>query len=1055
MSSTNLTELLNGGAGGGQRAQGITIGAFFSALTLAIALFAGQLLIFLAINGQLKRIYRPKTFLVPARERAPAPPKGPWQWIFTLFKTTNAEFIQKCGLDAYFFLRYLRALLKIFIPIMFIILPVLLPLNAVGGRGPDFAQGPFRSSTYTNVTGLDVLAWGNVSPFHNHRYWAHLVLALVVIVWSCYVFFDELKGYIRLRQAYLTSPQHRLLASATTVLVTAIPSKWCTVEALEGLYDVFPGGIRNIWINRRFDELHEKVKYRDKVAMRLEKAETELIRKAKKAATKRSARDAKQKGDRKSKTQLSEILAAANQRGLDMAQTDGVSSGDPLQVMHTFDETRPRTSDQTPSASGTMSQSLDHTLSGQGEEDQRPLSQPSPITPTCNPPAVVNGKAEKVEDGVTVYQKAYNEQFDPNEGEPKWRQYLEEKDRETMRLPIFEWMFAIPLIGKKVDTIYYCRKELARMNLEIEQDQIQPEKYPPMNSAFVQFNHQVAAHMACQAVSHHTPKQMAPRVVEISPDDVIWDNMSNRWWESYFRTAIVLLVIGALTVGWAIPVTFTGLLSHVSTLENISWLSWIRHVPQSVLSIIQGVLPPALLSLLLLVLPLTLRILAKTQGNVTGMAVELSVQKFYFAFLFVQLFLVVSISSGITSIIPELASKPQSVPSLLATNLPKASNYFFSYMLLQALTTSGGALLQVWQLIQWFLLSPLLDGTARQKWKRQMKLPDMHWGTFFPVYTNLACIGLIYSVISPLILIFNIITFGLFWIVYRYNTLYVTKFKFDTGGLLFPTAINQLFTGLYVMELCLIGLFFLVRDVAIENGQAKSVGTPCKPQAIIMIVALLLTVIYQWLLNTAVSPLLRYLPITLEDEAVMRDEEFAKAQERRWALEDGGQQESQQSGEYEMQDMYGARRQGDPDTPVSASWANRARRVTHISFPRQQQHQNRKHSDLEAQTKNFATEDRIAEALFAGISDEIEDLTPENRDVLIKRAFRHAALRAARPAVWIPRDDLGISDDEIERTKAFSKYIWISNAGTGLNGKGKVQYQKSPPDFSEVDLIQL
>lgn len=56
-------------------------------------------------------------------------------------------------------------------------------------------------------------------------------------------------------------------------------------------------------------------------------------------------------------------------------------------------------------------------------------------------------------------------------------------------------------------------------------------------------------------------------------------------------------------------------------------------------------------------------------------------------------------------------------------------------------------------------------------------------------------------------MIFNIITFSLFWLVYRYNTLYVTKFRFDTGGLLYPTAINQLFTGLYLMELCLIGLF--------------------------------------------------------------------------------------------------------------------------------------------------------------------------------------------------------------------------------------------------------
>ena len=97
----------------------------------------------------------------------------------------------------------------------------------------------------------------------------------------------------------------------------------------------------------------------------------------------------------------------------------------------------------------------------------------------------------------------------------------------------------------------------------------------------------------------------------------------------------------------------------------------------------------------------------------------------------------------------------------------------------------------------------------------------------------------------------------------------------------------------------------------------------------------------------------------------------------------------------------------------------------------------------------------IADALFAGINDEIEDLTPEERDILIRRAFQHEALRARRPVIWIPRDDLGISDDEIQRTKRFSDHIWISNEHTGLDGKARVVYRKSPPDFSQLDLIAL
>ncbi|KAH8659433.1 phosphate metabolism protein-domain-containing protein, partial [Ilyonectria robusta] len=97
----------------------------------------------------------------------------------------------------------------------------------------------------------------------------------------------------------------------------------------------------------------------------------------------------------------------------------------------------------------------------------------------------------------------------------------------------------------------------------------------------------------------------------------------------------------------------------------------------------------------------------------------------------------------------------------------------------------------------------------------------------------------------------------------------------------------------------------------------------------------------------------------------------------------------------------------------------------------------------------------IGDALYKGINDEIEDLTPEKRDTLVHNPFQHEALRARRPTVWIPRDDLGISDDEIRRTQDFSQHISISNKGAALNSKGLVVYKKNPPDFSEEDLMNL
>lgn len=193
------------------------------------------------------------------------------------------QFVQKCGLDAYFFLRYLRMLIKIFLPMAIIILPILLPLNRYSGPN--------------GVAGLDLLSISNVrAAVQKHRLWAHLILAVGTIMWVCYVVYQELRGYIRIRQAYLTSPQHRIRASATTVLVTGIPKKWLTEQALSGLYDVFPGGIRNIWINRNFDALAQKVSQREQLARKLEGAETSLIRLCRKKHLKAVAAQEKHAG---------------------------------------------------------------------------------------------------------------------------------------------------------------------------------------------------------------------------------------------------------------------------------------------------------------------------------------------------------------------------------------------------------------------------------------------------------------------------------------------------------------------------------------------------------------------------------------------------------------------------------------------------------------------------------------------------------------------------------------------------------------------------------------
>jgi hypothetical protein len=1083
---------------------------------------------------------------------------------------------------------------------------------------------------------MDKYAWGNVRPTHTHRYWAHLILALLVIIWVCGVFFTELRVYIKIRQDYLTSAEHRLRASATTVLVSAIPQKWLTEEALRGLYDVFPGGIRNIWINRRFDALLDKIHQRDDIFRKLEAAETELIRKAKKAHRKQQAKDEKAaasltKEEREQKTREENEVAER------LAQSGGVTTGDPHHVPHTVDDVREEESemerqhekrqisgkikinaiggglaavgqgigkglgavgrtggtfiggarnvvgdinnqiqttngfvnidspaigddeyysedghDRSPTPVGFNGTRTDDKDTGDKQRQHRANSLAStqdsrrdmklpgntvrratydefggdgacdsneakswwkfwkpPSGGFASPVPIgymndgesqfqltevdqkrpVSREGRKTQANRSVWAKikaaifpflrnedtppqeyplAYNPNYDEHAVGAAWEKYLKEKDRPTHRLARFSWtpgwLPGLPLLNKKVDTIYWCRGELARLNLEIEIDQQHPERFPLMNSAFIQFNHQLAAHMASQSVTHHVPRHMAPRTVEISPNDVLWDNMSIKWWEAWLRLGAAVVFVSCMVIMWAFPVAWTASLAQISSLaDKYSWLHWLNMIPKRVLQAIAGVLPALVLTILLAIVPPILSGVAFLSGAQTGMQQQRYVQNFYFAFLFVQVFLVVSISGGAFAALSS-ANNITAIPDTLATQLPKAANYFFSYMILQALSTSSGTLLQLATLIFWFVLPKFFDSTAREKWKRNTDLPNVTWGTFFPVYTNFACIALIYSIVAPLIIVFAIITFALFWLANRYNMLYVFRFQLDTGGLLYPTAINQTFTGLYVMELCLIGLFFLVQDAA---GDAA-----CVPQAIIMIVAMFLTALYQILLNIAFAPLFNHLPVTFEDEAVLRDEAFERAQARRLGLDDEEEPAAPPSGpDIEMSKLSKPPSRADnagqfnPAAMVQGddSWAAHSERAFRSKALGRNDSNGANEDEATAaqllrkhKHKDIDTQRKIADALYGGYHDEIEDLTPDERDVLVRHAFQHYALRARRPTVWIPRDDIGVSDDEIRRTREFADTnIWISNVGAALDAKFRVVYGRNPPDFSEVDLINL
>jgi len=172
------------------------------------------------------------------------------------------------------------------------------------------------------------------------------------------------------------------------------------------------------------------------------------------------------------------------------------------------------------------------------------------------------------------------------------------------------------------------------MNPAIARDQARPERFDAMNSAFIQFNTQLAAHMACQSVASHRPMHMTPRYIEVAPEDVVWDSMQLLWWQRLIRVYGINAAVAALIVFYAIPTAFVGSISNITYLTNLlPWLNFIYKLPHQLLGLITGLLPSVMLAIWLSLLPFILRFVCGLQGSPTRSVIEMNVQTLYFAFL--------------------------------------------------------------------------------------------------------------------------------------------------------------------------------------------------------------------------------------------------------------------------------------------------------------------------------------------------------------------------------------------------------------------------------------
>ncbi|KIX96826.1 uncharacterized protein Z520_07546 [Fonsecaea multimorphosa CBS 102226] len=717
------------------------------------------IIIFVILRRKCPRVYAPRALLksLEPHEKSAPLPNGWFNWFTEFYRIPSVFVLNHSSLDGYLFLRFLRVLAVICLVGVILLWPILLPIHATGGAGNQ---------------GLDCLTMGNV--VNHNRLYAHTLLAWVYFAFILYMVSRECVYYINLRQAYLLSPFYANRLSSRTVLYMNVPRQFLDEQRLRWMLG---SSVKRIWIPQTTSELERLVKEREQTAMRLEKAEFELIKMANAARTK--------------------TLKKAKGESTQEPSTDSL-------------ETEPR------SENGRKSVSRSGTAEIVQASDN-PQDAPYPS-------------------------KEIQERILPDVNGSVASQWIPHSARPHHR-PIANY-------GRRVDTIKWTRNQIKKLNSQIakvRRDQLfKTDGMLP--SVFVEFETHTDAQHASQTLTHHRPLHMAQRFLGVRPFEILWESLSMSWLETIVRRFLIKALITAMIIFWAIPSALVGTISNIDYLsEKVSFLGWIENLPSAIKGILSGIVPAMALSLLMSIVPGILRYCAKLGGVPTLSMIELYTQHAYFAFQVVQVFLITTLTSAASAAVTKLLEDPTTAKDLLSQNLPKASNFYLSYFLLQSLALGSSALVQFGNLSQLYVFQRYIS-SPRKLYMRWHRLQRIHWGSVFPVYTNLGVITLSYALIAPIILGFACVGLLFLHLVYRYNLIYVYDSEVDTRGLVYPRALMHLLLGLYFSEICMIGLFSL-----------KGAYIP----VVLTVALLILTGLVHTSLLEALGPLLWSLPKSL------------------------------------------------------------------------------------------------------------------------------------------------------------------------------------------------
>ncbi|THU56098.1 hypothetical protein C4D60_Mb11t13680 [Musa balbisiana] len=368
--------------------------------------------------------------------------------------------------------------------------------------------------------------------------------------------------------------------------------------------------------------------------------------------------------------------------------------------------------------------------------------------------------------------------------------------------------------------------------------------------AFVSFKSRCGAAFAAQTQQHIHPLLWTTEAAP-EPRDVIWKNLAIPCHLlALYRTGIFIAAL-LLTVFFALPVTAV---QGIAQFENLKkWFPPARAIQiiPGLSSFLTGYLPSVILNSFIYVIPYAMVYLASLEGYISQSRKEMRACSMVFYFLVGNVFFLSLLSGSLLQQIGESFTHPKDFPSHLASAVSAQSDFFITYILTDGLSGFSLEILQL-GLVTWHVVRTCLFG---QSIENDSYLFGFPYYRVIPIVSLAILIGMVYAVISPLLLPFLIIYFLLGYAVYVNQTFRkmqdVYDITYDTCGQYWPHIHHYLFITIILMQITMIGIFGL------KSKPGASVST---------ILLLLMTILFNEYCKIRFVPTFCHCPIKVAKE---------------------------------------------------------------------------------------------------------------------------------------------------------------------------------------------